>query len=286
MLRHVVFCTSLCLVLSWGSPLAAEEDGFGDPFDAPQGEQQPAEESRPDEPFAAPGGLGKEQPDVRSTDTDDSGADPWEGFNRRIFAFNEKFDRYVFKPTAKGYRKVTPDWLDDTITRFFENLRDLRSGLNNILQWEWANAGHNFGRFGVNTTLGVAGLFDVASDMNLRKVEDDLSATLGAWGVPQGPYLVLPFLGPSTARDAATIWPEEYMTPRHYIEHDVTRWSVTALYAVDMRADLLDLEKLVVGDRYTFLREAWLQHRRQISGQPPPEDDFGSDYEDFDDEEW
>lgn len=212
--------------------------------------------------------------------------DPWEGFNRRIYAFNEYFDRYLLKPTARGYRNVTPQWLDDTVTRFFENMRDLRSGINNVLQWEWPNAGHNFGRFGINTTLGVAGLFDVASDLSLRKIPDDLSATLARWGVPQGPYLVLPILGPSTVRDAATIWPEEYLHPRHYIEHDLTRYSVTAVYAIDYRADLLDLEKAVVGDRYTFLREVYLQNRRQLTGEPAPEDDFSESFSGEDDEDW
>lgn len=275
MLRHIP-CTVLFLALACAPHVARPADA-GDPFEVPAADGQVKEV--PD-PFDAPEETPVEAPRVESD------PDPWEGFNRRIFNFNEGFDRRVFKPVARGYRKATPDWLDDAITRFFENLRDLRSGLNNVLQWEWANAGSNFGRFGVNTTLGVGGLFDVASDMNLRKVRDDLSATLAKWGVPQGPYLVLPFLGPSTVRDAATIWPEDYMTPRAYIEHDLTRWSITAVYAVDLRADLLDLERAIVGDRYTFIRDVWLQNRRMIIGEPLPEDDFGAGFDEFDDEEW
>ncbi|MDX1803419.1 MAG: VacJ family lipoprotein [Alcanivorax sp.] len=212
--------------------------------------------------------------------------DPWEGFNRKVFVFNEKLDKYAAKPAAKAYRKVTPQWLDDTITRFFENLSDLRSGLNSVLQWRWHNAGQDFGRFTVNSTLGVGGLFDVASKVNLEKRSTDLGLTLARWGVSEGPYLMLPVLGPSTLRDAATIWPEDYMRPVHYINHTLTRWSVTAVYGVDKRADLLDLEKNIVGDRYTFLRNAYLQKRRFDSGQAPALPDFPDDSNDSGDDGW
>lgn len=203
--------------------------------------------------------------------------DRWEGFNRRVFAFNEFVDRYALKPAARGYRWVTPSWLDNTVTRFFENTRDLRSGLNNVLQWEWYYAGQNFGRFTVNTTLGVAGIFDVATGMKLRKYPDDLGSTFAVWGVGEGPYLMLPFLGPSMGRDALALWPEDYMRLRHYIDHDLTRYSVTALYVIDVRADLLDLENSIVGDRYSFIRDYYFQSRRLQAGEAPPVDDFGAD---------
>jgi len=202
--------------------------------------------------------------------------DPWQGLNRKVFAFNEFVDRYALKPVAKGYRKVTPQFLDDTITRMFENIRDLRSSINNVFQWEWYNAGQNFGRFTVNTTLGVGGMFDVASDIKLRKLPDDLGSTFAVWGVPQGPYLVMPFLGPSTVRDATALWPEDYLRAYHYIDHDLTRYSVIAVYAIDTRADLLDLEETIVGDRYTFIRDYYIQSRRLAAGEPLPEDDFGA----------
>jgi len=131
--------------------------------------------------------------------------DPWEDINRKIFAFNETLDKYALKPAAKGYRKATPGWFDDTVTRFFENLRDFRSGLNSVLQWRWGHAGHNFGRFTVNSTLGIGGLFDVASKVDLDKHNTDLGLTFARWGIPEGNYLVLPFWGPSTVRDAAAI---------------------------------------------------------------------------------
>ena len=206
----------------------------------------------------------------------ESAADPWEPFNRKVFAFNEFVDRYALKPVARGYKKVTPGWLDDSISRFFANISDARSGVNSILQWEWGQAGSNFGRFAINSTLGVAGLFDVATDVKLRKYPEDLDLTLAHWGVSSGPYLVLPFWGSSTVRAAATIWPEDYLRARHYIDHDLTRFSVTAVYVIDLRADLLDVERGISGDRYIFLREYYLQNRRMAAGEKV-EDDFGSD---------
>ncbi len=231
----------LTILLSISCTVMAEEEDWGDAstaFDAPQSSQA----------------------------KDD---DPWEDINRKIFAFNEALDKYALKPAAKGYRKATPGWFDDTVTRFFENLRDFRSSLNSVLQWRWGHAGHNFGCFAVNSTLGIAGLFDVASKVDLEKHNTDLGLTFARWGIPEGNYLVLPFWGPSTVRDAAAIFPEDYMRPRHYIQHDLTRYSVTALYVVDLRADLLDLERNIVGDRYTFLRNAYLQRRRFESGDAP-----------------
>lgn len=203
--------------------------------------------------------------------------DRWEGFNRGVFAFNEFVDRYALKPAAKGYKWVTPTWLDNTVTRFFENMRDFRSGVNNVLQWEWYNAGQNFGRFTVNSTMGVAGVFDLATDLKLRKYPDDLGSTFAVWGMGEGPYIMLPFLGPSMGRDALALWPEDYMRLRHYIDHDLTRYSVTALYALDVRADILEFENSIVGDRYSFIRDFYFQSRRLQAGEDIAPDDFGAD---------
>lgn len=203
--------------------------------------------------------------------------DRWEGMNRRIFAFNELADKYLMKPVAKGYKKITPRFVDDSITRMFENIHDLRSSINNLLQWEWYNAGQNFGRFTVNSTLGVVGIFDVASDIRLKKFPDDLGSTFAVWGMPEGPYMVLPFLGPSTLRDTAALFPEDYLRAYHYIDHDLTRYSVVAVYAIDLRADLLDFESVIVGDRYSFIRDYYIQSRRLKAGEQPAEDDFGAD---------
>ena len=214
-------------------------------------------------------------------------ADPWEGFNRKVFAFNETVDRYFLKPTAKGYRWITPGWLDNSITRVFQNAKDLTSIVSHVLQWEWGRAGNSTGRVLMNTSMGIGGLFDVATPAGLEKRTSDLGITLARWGVPSGPYLVLPLLGPSTVRDASMIWPEDYISPRNLIDHDLTRWSVSAVYVVDLRADLLDLEKNIVGERYSFMRDFYLSSRRMEAGEEI-EDDFSADFEegDWGDDDW
>lgn len=217
--------------------------------------------------------------------------DPWQGVNRKIFAFNEGFDRYLLKPVARGYKKVTPTVVDNSISRFFANLADLRSSVHGVLQWEWGNAGNNMGRFVVNSTVGIAGLFDAATDLGLRKTNEDMGLTFAQWGIGEGPYLVLPFLGSSTVRDAVGLIPDDWLRARHYIDHDPTRFSVTAVYVVDLRADLLDVERAISGDRYIFLRDFYLNSRRLAAGEAPPEDDFGSelpagDWDDSGDDGW
>lgn len=207
--------------------------------------------------------------------------DPWEPFNRRMFAFNETVDRYFLKPVAKGYKFVTPAWMDDSLTRIFQNAKDVPSTVNHVLQWQWRRAAHSTGRVLMNTTMGIGGIFDVATKAGLEKHSSDLGLTLAKWGVSSGPYLVMPGFGPSTLRDAAMIWPEDYISPRSWIEDDITRWSITAVYVVDLRADLLDVEKAIVGDRYGFMREFYLSSRKMAAG-IVEEDDFGADFEDGD----
>lgn len=201
--------------------------------------------------------------------------DPWEGFNRKMFAFNDTLDRYALKPAAKGYRWLTPQWLNDTVSRFFQNLHDLTSGFNYALQWRWGNAFDSFGRFSFNSTVGVAGLFDVASKLNIPKHSTNLDMTLSRWGLHSGPYVMLPILGPSTVRGTAAVYPSAYMWPVTYIDDDLARYGTAALYGIDMRADLLDLEKNIIGDRYTFIRNAYLQrHLSKDAAEPAlPEDD-------------
>ena len=213
--------------------------------------------------------------------------DPWESFNRGVFAFNETVDRYFLKPAAKGYRFVTPGWLDDSVTRIFQNARDVRSAVNHVLQWQWRRAGHSTGRVLMNSTMGIGGMFDVATKAGLEKHGTDFGLTLASWGVASGPYLVLPGLGSSNVRDAIAFWPDDYISLRSSIDHDLTRWSVTALYVVDLRADLLDVEKAIVGDRYSFMRELYLSSRKMAAG-IVEEDDFGADFDegDWGDDGW
>jgi len=238
-----------------------------------------AQEEDPfDDPFAA--GVSSDVSPLAHED------DPWENFNRKMFLFNEKMDSIALKPAAQTYTKVVPKAARSPIRRFFDNLRDFKSGVNNILQWRWREAGHNLGRFALNSTLGVGGFFDVATSSELTGESSDLGITLARWGVPEGPYLMLPFLGPSTVRDASILYPDSYIG-LNFIDHRYTNWSVWGVRIIDLRANLLDYEEAIVGDRYNFIREFYLQSRRAKAGIDTRDQDFdfGAD-EDWDDDDW
>ncbi len=220
--------------------------------------------------------------------------DPWEGFNRRVFAFNEVVDRAVLKPVARGYRTVTPQPVQTGVGNFFSNLGELRTALNSLLQGKPGNAGIATSRFVINSTVGIAGLWDFATHMGITGRDEDFGQTLGVWGVTEGPYLVLPFLGPSTVRDTVG-QPVDTMTyPVYYVDDDAVRYGLTALRIVDMRAGFLDQEALIRGDRYVFIRDAYLQRRRfevsdgELGDDPFASDDFDFDFDDadFDDAEF
>ncbi|MFG6175831.1 VacJ family lipoprotein [Halomonas sp. THAF12] len=210
--------------------------------------------------------------------------DPWEGFNRQVFAFNETLDRYALKPAAQGYRFVTPDPVETGVGNFFSNLGEIRTTLNSLLQGKGSNAGIATGRFLINSTVGVLGFFDVASHMELTGREEDFGQTLATWGVGEGPYVVLPLLGPSTVRDTAGLPVDMYTDPLTYVEEDKVRYSLLALDVIDTRAGLLDQERLIRGDRYSFIRDSWLQRRRfEVNDGELGEDPFATDEFDFDD---
>lgn len=187
--------------------------------------------------------------------------DPWEGFNRGVFNFNESLDRAILKPVAQGYRFIMPDVAEHGVSNFFDNLRDVVTFFNNVLQLKPVEATQDLSRVLINTTIGIGGLFDVASAMDIPKNDEDFGQTLGAWGVESGPYLVLPLFGPSTVRDGVGIIPDMYLDPLNQVESDELRYGLKALKVVDKRASLLDREGVVTGDRYTFIRDAYLQKR-------------------------
>jgi phospholipid-binding lipoprotein MlaA len=139
--------------------------------------------------------------------------DPWEDFNRGVFNFNESLDRAILKPVAQGYRFIMPDVAEQGVSNFFDNLRDVVTFFNNVLQLKPVEATQDLSRVLINTTIGIGGLFDVASTMNIPKNDEDFGQTLGAWGVESGPYLVLPLFGPSTVRDGVGIIPDMYLDP-------------------------------------------------------------------------
>ncbi len=209
--------------------------------------------------------------------------DPWEGFNRGVFAFNDTLDRAVLKPVARGYRWATPQPVQTGVGNFFSNLGEIRTTLNSLLQGKPGNAGRSTSRFLLNTTVGIAGLWDVATPMGITAEREDFGQTLGVWGVGEGPYLVLPLLGPSTVRDTGGLPLDMVSYPVYYVENDKVRYGLTALRIVDVRAGLLDQEELIQGDRYTFIRDAYLQRRRfEVSDGELGDDPFASEDFDFD----
>ena len=200
--------------------------------------------------------------------------DPWESFNRPIFRFNDTVDTYALKPIAQGYRAVTPQFLEDGVHNVFGNIGDVGNLANNLLQGKLHNAGVDTGRLIFNTTFGLLGFFDVAKHMGLRKNDEDFGQTLGVWGLDSGPYLVIPLLGPSTVRDATGRVPDSFLTPYPYMDHVPTRNVTRGVQVVDTRANLLQAERLVSGDKYIFIRNAYLQSREFKVKDGQVEDDF------------
>lgn len=218
---------------------------------------------------------------------EENDVDPWEGWNRGVDKFNNVADKYVLKPVAIGYKIVTPRVVDQGVTNVFDNFKEIPSSANAVLQAKPKSSGKAISRFLINATLGFFGIFDVATALGIERQEEDFGQTLATWGVPSGPYVVLPFLGPSTVRDGLAGIPDAYLDPAiGQVSHLETRLAILALKAVDTRADLLTAEALITGDRYTFLRNAYLQQRDFLIHDGNPEDDFGNANEDEEDEDW
>ena len=200
--------------------------------------------------------------------------DPFESFNRGVYRFNEQLDRAVLKPVAEGYRKVLPEFLRQSVSNVFSNLNDVRVGLNNTLQGKFTTAYSDFGRVMINSTLGVLGLFDIASEAGIEKHDEDFGQTLGWWGVGNGPFLMLPILGPSTVRDTAGLGVDYFTDPVTYVDPSRSQNQLMGTRIVDRRAELLDAKKVLDAaalDQYEFLRDAYLQRRRNLiyDGKPP-----------------
>jgi len=198
--------------------------------------------------------------------------------NRSVASFNDKVDDNVLKPVASGYRNVVPDLVQTGVRNVFNNLADMWSTVNNLLQLKPMNTAESLGRVIVNTVFGIYGIFDVATYLKLERHPEDFGQTLGYWGVPNGPYLVLPLFGPSTLRDGASLPVDFAVSPTQYINDIPTRNQVFALRLVSKRAELLKsgnmLEEASI-DKYSFTRDAYLQYRRSqiYDGNPPDEED-------------
>lgn len=205
--------------------------------------------------------------------------DPFEAINRPIFVVNDTFDRLALRPLAWTYDKVTPSFARRGVDNFFANLYDVTSACNGALQWRWPGAARSSGRFLVNSVFGLAGLFDVASPMGIRPHRADFGQTLALWGVPRGPYLMLPLLGPRTARSGAGALVDTFVLsiPPHIESKRIrnTLWGVERVHA---RSRLLESERLISGDRYIFVRDAYLQQRARFVNDGELSDDF-SDFE-------
>ncbi len=200
--------------------------------------------------------------------------DPLESFNRGVFSFNEGLDEAVFKPAATVYKEVTPRLVRAGVGNFLGNLDDAWSFVNSLLQFKMRHAIDNFFRFGVNSTFGLFGVFDVAGEMQIERHSEDFGQTLGHWGVGSGPYVVLPFFGPSTLRDALALPVDFNGDLASKTDHIPTRNSLRVLNVLDTRAGLLGLSSSlddVALDKYSFTRDAFLQRRRSAvyDGDPP-----------------
>jgi phospholipid-binding lipoprotein MlaA len=189
--------------------------------------------------------------------------DPWERMNRSIYGFNTKVDHAVLRPVARGYKKVTPSFVRTGISNFLDNLDYPIVIVNDLLQARFKQAGSDTGRLLMNTTLGIGGLLDPASSAGLTKYDNDFGLTLARWGAGKGPFLEIPFLGPSDVRDGAGRIPDSYASPRNYIGNTTVHYSLWAVALLDARYRLLNTDPLIDSayDPYLFVKNAYLQRR-------------------------
>ncbi len=202
--------------------------------------------------------------------------DPLESYNRAMFGFNEGLDKYLLKPVAEGYNTVVPHPIKTGVSNFFSNIGDLFVIINDLLQFKFSQAFADTGRFIFNTTIGLYGLVDVATPMGLPKHHEDFGQTLATWGVGSGPYIVLPFFGANTLRSSGGLVVESIYDPIYNIEDIESLYTTVALSTIDIRYRLLKAGRIAEQaalDKYTFIRDAYLQHRKNLiyDGNPPEE---------------
>jgi phospholipid-binding lipoprotein MlaA len=185
--------------------------------------------------------------------------DPFENLNRGIWNFNEAIDNNFAKPVAETYELITPQFVQTGITNFFKNINEVDNTINQLLQGKPGLAVNDFTRFIINTSIGLFGFIDVASNIGLERHREDFGQTLGMWGFSQGPYLMLPLLGPTTPRDLMSRPITSFLSGTFSIKDTDVRLGLTALDALETRARLLDVESLIIGDKYSFVRDSYLQ---------------------------
>ena len=211
-----------------------------------------------------------------------SDVDPFEDINLITHNFNAKIDENFSAPIAKVYVKIMPDKLETGVSNFVANYEDVNIGLNNLLQGKIKDGFSDIGRLLVNSTVGVLGFVDVASKIGLEKHDEDFGQTLGYWGFGPGPYIVLPFLGPSSLRDTVAQIPDAFLGGLFFVEHERTSYELTLVDLLETRARYLGMESLVIGDEYLFYRDAYFQNREYEILDGNIDDDF-EDFEDFED---
>lgn len=215
-------------------------------------------------------------------------ADPWEGANRKVYEFNDAIDKATLKPVAEEYHENVPEWMRTSVSNFFDNLDTPITIVNELLQGKFKEAGQDTLRFAMNTTLGIGGLFDPAADADLPRHDEDLGQTLGVWGVPPGPYVMLPLLGPSHLRDIPSHVFNRFLEPFYWYSYGAERWGSLGLSLVEKRESLLPLDEMLerTYDPYGFIREAYSQRRLfQVYDGDVPEELLPKDEEEFEDYE-
>ena len=208
--------------------------------------------------------------------------DPYEKSNRKVFEFNNKIDKLFLRPVTDFYDKATPEFAQTSITNFFANLDDIRISINNLLQGNVVESMSDITRFFINSIFGLGGFFDVASEMGLEKNSEDFGQTLGKWGAKPGPYLMLPFLGPSTTRDAFTFVGDTALAPALSLDDNAARVGLISLDLINTYSAFTGIADIESKDQYAFLRDAYLERRKYEINDGLSEEDLSND-EDFED---
>ncbi len=208
--------------------------------------------------------------------------DPFEDVNRITHNINDTLDNAIAKPVAEVYGEITPEFIQNRVTRFFKNLAEIDTFINQLLQGKPKLALNDFGRFTINSTIGLYGLFDPATKLGLQAHDEDFGQTLGVWGVPDGPYIVLPVIGPSNARDLLSRPISSFLSGTFAMTDTDVKITLTLLDAIETRERYLDFEAMMTGDVYTFMKDAYVQSRDyEILDGEVEDDDFLDDFNDF-----
>lgn len=211
--------------------------------------------------------------------------DPWEPVNRVMFNLNGSLDTFVFRPVARAYLWAMPTYGQARVTGMFMNLGEVRNMANNALQGKLGSAGVDFSRFLINSTVGLLGMYDVASHWGLERSDEDFGQTLAVWGVPAGPYMVIPITGPATVRDATGAIGEYWLDPVTYMEERSVADKINIARFIELRARFISVEGLATGDDYTFIRNAYLQRRDFLINDGQLADEWDEWDDEWDDDE-